>query len=115
MCRLADLCPGTGKTDARDAYVIADAVRTLTHLLHSIDPDESVRAELNMVLGHDDDLAQGAETATAHQTVSASVCSSAHSGRSHGFSSASATGARGGRHGRYLATCIANRSLANGL
>ncbi|QOV33528.1 IS110 family transposase [Streptomyces ferrugineus] len=60
MRRLADLHPGTGKTDARDAYVIADAARTMPHLLHSIDPDESVRAELTMVLGHDDDLAQDA-------------------------------------------------------
>ncbi|WP_412566700.1 IS110 family transposase [Streptomyces europaeiscabiei] len=60
MRRLADLHPGTGKTDARDAYVIADAARTLPHLLHSIEADESVRAELTMVLGHDDDLAQDA-------------------------------------------------------
>lgn len=60
MRRLADLHPGTGRSDARDAYVIADAARTMPHLLHSIDPDESVRAELTMVLGHDDDLAQDA-------------------------------------------------------
>ncbi|MBD0844804.1 IS110 family transposase, partial [Streptomyces sp. TRM68416] len=60
MRRLADLHPGTGKTDARDAYVIADAARTMPHLLHSIDPAESVRAELTMVLGYDDDLAQDA-------------------------------------------------------
>jgi transposase len=58
--RLADLHPGTGKTDARDAYVIADAARTLPHLLHSIEPVDSVRAELTMVLGYDDDLAQDA-------------------------------------------------------
>ncbi|MFG2794926.1 IS110 family transposase [Streptomyces sp. NPDC048419] len=60
MCRLADCHPGTGKTDARDAYVIADAARTMPHLLHSIEADESVRAELSMVLGYDDDLAQDA-------------------------------------------------------
>lgn len=60
MRRLADLHPGTGKTDARDAYVIADAARTMPHLLHSIEADESVRAELTMVLGYDDDLAQDA-------------------------------------------------------
>ncbi|SED90252.1 Transposase IS116/IS110/IS902 family protein [Streptomyces sp. 3213] len=57
MRRLADLHPGSGKTDARDAFVIADAARTMPHLLRSITPDESVRAELAMVLGHDDDLA----------------------------------------------------------
>jgi transposase len=60
MRRLADCHPGTGKTDARDAYVIADAARTMPHLLHSIDPAEGVRAELTMVLGYDDDLAQDA-------------------------------------------------------
>ncbi|MGW6023722.1 IS110 family transposase [Streptomyces sp. NPDC055099] len=60
MRRRADLHPGSGKTDARDAHVIADAARTLPHLLHSIDVDESVRAELTMVLGYDDDLAQDA-------------------------------------------------------
>lgn len=60
MRRLADCHPGSGKTGARDAYVIADAARTMPHLLHSIDPAESVRAELTMVLGHDDDLAQDA-------------------------------------------------------
>jgi hypothetical protein len=49
MRRLADCHPGTGKTDARDAYVIADAARTMPHLLHSIDPAEGVRAELTMV------------------------------------------------------------------
>jgi len=57
MRRLADLHPGSGKTDARDALVIFDAARTMPHLLRSITPDESVRAELAMVLGHDDDLA----------------------------------------------------------
>ena len=31
MRRLADLHPGTAKTDARDAYVIADAARTIGH------------------------------------------------------------------------------------
>ena len=33
MRRIADLYPGEGKTDARDAYVIADAARTLPHAL----------------------------------------------------------------------------------
>lgn len=60
MRRLADLHPGQSKTDARDAYVIADAARTMPHLLRSITPDETARAELTMVLGHDDDLATDA-------------------------------------------------------
>ncbi|MEU6259750.1 IS110 family transposase [Streptomyces sp. NPDC047043] len=66
MRRLADLHPGSGKTDARDAYVIADAARTLPHLLHSIEPEDSVRAELTMILGHDDDLA-GDATRTSNR------------------------------------------------
>ncbi len=60
MRRLADVHPGSGKTDARDAYVIADAARTMSHLLHSIDVEDSVRADPAMVLGYDDDLAQDA-------------------------------------------------------
>lgn len=39
MRRPTDCHPGTGKTDACGAYVIADAARTMPHLLHSIDPD----------------------------------------------------------------------------
>lgn len=31
--RIADLYPGNAKTDASDAYVIADAARTLRHTL----------------------------------------------------------------------------------
>lgn len=31
MRRIADLHPGEGKTDARDAYIIADAARTMPH------------------------------------------------------------------------------------
>ncbi|MFD9392589.1 IS110 family transposase [Streptomyces sp. NPDC060000] len=57
-CPCADCHPGTGKTDARDAYVIADAARAMPHPLHSIEADESVRAELTMV--YDDDLVQDA-------------------------------------------------------
>jgi hypothetical protein len=33
MRRLADVHPGNAKTDARDAFVIADAARTLPHTL----------------------------------------------------------------------------------
>ena len=40
MRRIADLHPGTAKTDARDAYVIADAARTLPHTLRRVDVGE---------------------------------------------------------------------------
>lgn len=48
MRRLADLHPGESKTDARDAFVIADAARTLPHTLRSIDTDDETVAELTM-------------------------------------------------------------------
>jgi hypothetical protein len=37
MRRIADLYPGEAKTDARDAFVIADAARSMPHTLRSID------------------------------------------------------------------------------
>ena len=46
MRRIADLHPGTAKTDARDAYVIADAARTLPHTLRRVDAGEEVLADL---------------------------------------------------------------------
>jgi len=57
MRRLADLHPGEAKTDARDAYVIADAARTLPHTLRRIASDEQTTAELAILAGYDDDLA----------------------------------------------------------
>ena len=57
MRRIADIHPGTAKTDARDSYVLADAARTMPHLLRGIDTGEATRAELSMLLGYDDDLA----------------------------------------------------------
>jgi transposase len=57
MRRLADLHPGTAKTDARDAYVIADAARTLPHTLRRVDTDDEALAELEVLVGYDDDLA----------------------------------------------------------
>ncbi len=35
--RITDIHPDEGKTDARDAYVIIDAARTMPHLLRRID------------------------------------------------------------------------------
>ncbi len=57
MRRLADLHPGEAKTDARDAYVIADAARTLPHALRRIASDEQTNAELTILAGYDDHLA----------------------------------------------------------
>lgn len=57
MRRIADLHPGQAKTDARDAYVIADAARTLPHTLRRVDVGDETLAELEVLVGFDDDLA----------------------------------------------------------
>jgi len=57
MRRLADLHPGSAKTDARDAYVIADAARTAPHALRTLGVPDEAQAALSMLTGYDDDLA----------------------------------------------------------
>lgn len=57
MRRIADLYPGNAKTDAREAYVIADAARTLRHTLRRVDVGDETLAELEVLVGYDDDLA----------------------------------------------------------
>jgi transposase len=57
MRRIADLYPGNAKTDARDAFIIADAARTLPHTLRQINLDDDALAELDVLIGYDDDLA----------------------------------------------------------
>ena len=57
MRRIADLHPGAAKTDARDAYVIAEAARTLPHALRRVDTGDEALADLEVIVGFDDDLA----------------------------------------------------------
>ena len=57
MRRIAQLYPGQAKTDARDAFVIADAARTLPHTLRRLDAGDDALAELGVLVGFDDDLA----------------------------------------------------------
>ena len=57
MRRIADLYPGEAKTDARDAAIIADAARTMPHTLRDLVPADETVAELEMIVGFDDDLA----------------------------------------------------------
>ena len=57
MRRIADLYPGEAKTDARDAFIIADAARAMPHTLRAIDVEDETIAELEMIVGFDDDLA----------------------------------------------------------
>lgn len=56
MRRIADLHAGEAKTDARDAYIIAEAARTLPHTLRSLKLADHDVAELTMLCGFDDDL-----------------------------------------------------------
>lgn len=57
MRRIADLYPGEAKTDAREAFIIADAARAMPHTLRAIDLEDETVAELEMIVGFDDDLA----------------------------------------------------------
>lgn len=57
MRRIADLYPGEGKTDARDAFVIADAARTMPHTLRRVGTEDETLAGLAVLAGYDDDLA----------------------------------------------------------
>lgn len=66
MRRIADLHPGSAKTDARDALIIAEAARTMPHTLRSIRADEEQIAALALLAGFDDDLA-GEVTAVSNR------------------------------------------------
>lgn len=57
MRRAADLHPGEAKTDARDAWVIADTARVMPHVLRRVDLADETLAELGVLVGYDDDLA----------------------------------------------------------
>lgn len=67
MRRIAGLHPGNTKTDARDAYVIDDAARTLPHTLRRVDLNDESLADLSVLVGHDDELAEEA-TAVSNRT-----------------------------------------------
>ena len=58
MRRIADLTPGSAKTDAKDAAVIAQAARTMPHTLRSVSTSDEDAAALSMLTGFDLDLAR---------------------------------------------------------
>ena len=58
MRRIADLTPGSAKTDKRDAAVIAQAARTMPHTLRAISTSDEDTAALGMLTGFDLDLAR---------------------------------------------------------
>jgi hypothetical protein len=57
MRRIADLFPGVGKTDARDAHIIADAARTLPTRFAGSAPTSRPPSSLAVLAGYDADLA----------------------------------------------------------
>ncbi len=57
MRRTTDLYPGEAKTDARDAFIIADAARPMPHTLRAIDSEDETIAELEMIVRFDDNVA----------------------------------------------------------
>ncbi|MGY4101240.1 IS110 family RNA-guided transposase [Nocardia sp. R16R-3T] len=66
MRRIADLYPGQAKTDARDAFIIADTARTMPHTLRRVDVGDEALTELGVLVGYDDDLA-GEATRTSNR------------------------------------------------
>lgn len=56
MRRVADLYPGDAKTDEKDAFIIADAARTLPHTLRELTPADLDEQALSMLTGFDLDL-----------------------------------------------------------
>lgn len=57
MRKAADLYPGRAKTDARDAFIIADTARTMPHTLRAVDRDSETLSALKVLAGFDEDLA----------------------------------------------------------
>ena len=56
MRRMADLHAGSAKTDARDAFIIAETARTMPTALRQIATSDEQVAELAVLTGFDDDL-----------------------------------------------------------
>jgi hypothetical protein len=52
-----DLPESIPETDARDAYIVAEAARSMPHTLRSLKLADDELAELTMLCGFDDDLA----------------------------------------------------------
>ncbi|MDQ0690376.1 hypothetical protein QF047_001336 [Arthrobacter sp. W4I7] len=68
MRKAADLYPGKSKTDARDAFIIAETARAMPHTLRAVDRDSEVLAALKVLSAFDADLtlsAPGRSTACA--------------------------------------------------
>ena len=66
MRRIADLTPGSAKTDAKDAAVIAQAARTMPHTLRAVSASDEEAAALSMLTDFDLDLHHGRENPWCH-------------------------------------------------
>lgn len=58
MRRVADQVPGEAKTDARDAFIIAEAARTLPQTIRDLTATDDLIAQRTMLRGFDDDPRQ---------------------------------------------------------
>ena len=58
MRRIADMYPGNAKTDEKDAFIIADAARSLPHTLRGLEVRDEEDATLGMLTGFDLDLSR---------------------------------------------------------
>jgi transposase len=56
MRKAADLYPGNSKTDARDAFIIAETARAMPHTLRAVDRDSEVLSALKVLSRFDTDL-----------------------------------------------------------
>lgn len=56
MRKAAHLYPGNSKTDARDAFIIAETARAMPHTLRAVDRDSEVLSALKVLSGFDADL-----------------------------------------------------------
>lgn len=56
MRESADLYPGRSKTDARDAFIIADTARTIPHTLRAVERNSEILSALKVLFGVGKDL-----------------------------------------------------------
>lgn len=71
MRRIADMYPGTAKTDKTDAFIIADAARSLPRILSGLQVSDEDEATLGILTGFDLDLpARSPRPATGSEACS---------------------------------------------
>ena len=66
MRRIADLSPGSAKTDKRDAAAIAQTATTMLHTLRAISTSDDDTAALSILTGFDLDLARQVSQTANH-------------------------------------------------